>query len=413
MSAEPKVKQFSNGMTLLGEPRLGVSSAAMTIFVPCGVSRDPDGMAGAASVASEWALRGAGERNTRQLNDALDALGAQHDESASSYHLSFSSVQVGRVLPEVLDLYADILRRPRWDDETFAPCRNLVLQDLQSLEDEPARMCSILLRERFFPAPLGRNPYGSENTLQAMTPGGLREHLDRAVTPRGAVFAIAGRFDWQDLCDRIEHLFGSWEGEAAQDPELTPASQDVRHIAKDSAQTHIALAHKAVIPSDRRHYAGRVAEAILSQGMGSRLFTEVREKRGLVYHVSSRYVAMPNHAGMFTYAGTRPDLAQQTLEVTVGELQRIGEGIEDEELQRAKTQLRSALVMQGESTSARAGALARDWHLLERPRTLEEISSAVQAVTRRDVMEYLAAFPANDFTALVLGPDPLKTDILN
>jgi len=143
--------------------------------------------------------------------------------------------------------------------------------------------------------------------------------------------------------------------------------------------------------------------------MSSRLFTEVREKRGLVYHVSARYHSMKEHAGVFTYAGTVPDKAQETFDTTVGELRRLGEGVQEEEMLRARTQLKSALIMQGESTAARANALAADWYHLKRLRSLEELSDAIDGVTAPEVLAYLRDFPAEHFTVLVIGPQPVDT----
>ena len=170
MAEEFYVKELPNGLTLLGQRMEGVASASMGMLLPGGAARDPEGLEGAAAVSAEWLLRGAGERDTRQLHDALDALGCQHDESASGEHVLLSASQLGRNLAAVLDLYADIVRRPRLEDRTFDPCRALVAQDLASLEDEPARKCNLLLREKFYPHPLGRCVYGTAETLAALTP---------------------------------------------------------------------------------------------------------------------------------------------------------------------------------------------------------------------------------------------------
>ena len=387
-----------------------VSSAALTIIVPAGESRSPEGVEGAAAVGSEWIMRGAGEMDTRGLNDALDSLGCQHDEAARSEHIWFSATMLGRNLADALGIYADVLRRPRLQDGAFEPCRMLTQQDLASLEDEPARKCTLLLREKFFPYPLGRCVFGSERSLAAMTPSAVRDHLTRCVGPGGAIVAAAGNMDWDGFGMLAERLFGGWEGGRQAEPRPAPASGGVTHIRKDSAQTHIGLAHRSVTIESPHYYPARVAETILSGGMASRLFTEVREKRGLVYHVSCHYHSLKGYAGMITYAGTTPQKAQETFDVTVGELRRLAEGIEPDELARAKTQLKSALIMQGESTEARSISLAGDWHQLGRVRKLDEIAEAVDRVEAGDVLAYLRHCPAEDFTVLVIGPEPVDTD---
>lgn len=402
------IKELPNGLTLLGQQMDGVSSASLAILVTAGAAYDPPSAEGAAAVASEWLMRGAGNRNSRQLNDLLDSLGCQHDESVQSEHVILTTAQLGRNLDQVLPIYADILRRPAFDDATFEPCRQLIMQDLASLEDEPARKCNMLLREKFYPYPLGRCPYGHEESLDILRPKDVREHMAACVGPRDAIIAIAGSFDWDRFVDLADRHFGDW-----QSPEIPPVHTIAMptgetHIKKDTAQTHIALAYPSVILSHPDYYKARLAETVLSGGMSSRLFTEVREKRGLVYGVACRYHSLKTHAGFFVYAGTRPEVAQQTFEVTIGELRRLADGVTDEEIARARTQLKASLIMQGESTPARAGAIASDWYHLRRLRSLSELNDAIDGVTIPDVLDYARQYPPDRLTVLVIGPEPLK-----
>jgi len=403
------VKELPNGLTLVGQPMENVSSAAMTFQICAGASRDTDGLGGTAAVAAEWVFRGAGDRDTRQLNDALDALGSQHHESVRSEHTVFSASQLGRNLHDVLAIYADILRRPRLTDEAFVQCQALAMQDLATLEDEPARKCNILMRERFYPFPLGRCHLGSAESLQAITAETVRGHVSSMFSPAGAILSVAGNVEWESFCDDADAAFGDWSVSAPPPPVPTPPAGGVTHVSKDSAQCHIALAYCAWPLADDTHFPARMARTVLSAGMSSRLFTEVREKRGLAYHVATVYHSLKSCAGMFTYAGTVPDKAQETFDVTVGELRRLGEGISDDELTRAKTQLKSSLVRQGESTGARAETLASSWYHLKRLRSLKELSDEIDAVAVDDVLAYLHDHPAADFTVLVIGPEPIDT----
>jgi len=396
-------------MTLVGQPMENVSSAAMTFQVCAGSSRDADDGSGAAAVAAEWALRGAGDRDTRQLHDALDALGCQHHASVRSEHMVLSTAQLGRNLHDVFTLCADILLRPRLDDESFISCQALTLQDLAALEDEPAQKCNILLREKFYPFPLGRCQLGSAESLHTLTPQSVRDQIATTFNPAGCIISVAGNVDWDAFCKDVDALFGHWSAPAATSPEIAPPAGGVTHIVKDSAQCHIALAHAAWPLADDLHFVARMARTVLSGGMSSRLFTEVREKRGLAYHVSTSYHSLKGCAGMFTYAGTVPEKAQETFDVTVGELRRLAEGISDDELARAKTQLKSSLVRQGESTGARAETLAASWYHFKKLRGLDELSREIDAITTTEVLDYLNDHPAADFTVLVVGPEPVDT----
>ncbi len=127
-----------------------------------------------------------------------------------------------------------------------------------------------------------------------------------------------------------------------------------------------------------------------------------------MYHVSTQYPSLKDHAGLFTYAGTPPERAQETLAVTAGELRRLAEGVEDEEMARARTQLKSAIIMQGESTGARAGAIAADQYVFGRPRTLDDVEAEIDAITIDRLNEFVAAHKPERMTVVTVGPDELK-----
>lgn len=409
MAEQFHVKTLPSGLTILSQPMPHVSSAAMTLAIPAGSSHDPDASAGLASVGAEWRMRGAGDRDSKALLDALDALGVHHHHSARSQHVVFSAVQLGRNLRDVLEIYADIILRPRLEDSTFPPARDLVLQDRRSYADEPAREVNMLLRERFYPWPMGRCALGEEKTLQTLSPDAVRERLTANFPSHRAILAVAGSVDPDELDAVVEDLFGAWDS-----PALTPRTAEtsgggVTHIRRDTAQTHLAMAQPSVPLAHEQYYPARLAETVLSGGMSGRLFTEVREKRGLAYHVSTQYHSLLSCAGLFTYAGTRPELAQETFDVTIGELRKLADGVTDEEITRARTQMKSSLVMQGESTSARSGALVSDWYYLGKLRTLDDVADGVDAVTADDVVRYAREYPPGEMTILVLGPEPVET----
>ncbi len=413
MSEKFFIKELSNGMTLLGQRMEQVSSAALTFLVRGGAAHDDERSGGTASVLCEWLFRGAGRRNTRQLNDALDSLGTHHTESVGSEYIHLGAAQLGKNLNQVWEIYRDILRRPRLEDATFEPCRALVEQDLRALEDEPANKCGVLLKEKFYPYPLGRCIYGRSDSLRGLKGEGVRRSWEMHYTPMGTILGVAGNFDWGGFCDLAERSFGDWDGSPVRDIVPHDPQRGVTHVEKPSAQVHIALACDSAIVRDKLYYPARLIETILSGGMSSRLLTEVREKRGLVYAISCRYHCLKDHAGLFTHAGTTSKRAQETLDVTIAELRRLKEGVTDAEMDTAKRQLKTAIVMHGESTTARANTLTSDWYHLKRLRTLKELSRAVDEVTKDDIMEYVGRYPLDSFTVLTIGPEPPDTSAIN
>src|SRR5262249_11846127 len=175
-----------------------------------------------------------------------------------------------------------------------------------------------------------------------------------------------------------------------------------------TSQEQIGAAYPTAGLGSEQYYDARMVTEILSGGMAARLFTEVREKRGLVYNVTAIQSSVKGAGFVLAYAGTTPERCEETVEVLLGELRRVAEGVTDEELARARTGLLSALIMQGESTRARAGALARDQYLLGRVRSLAEIRRAVERVTTESIWLYLRDHPPSDFTVVTLGPRDLE-----
>ena len=159
---------------------------------------------------------------------------------------------------------------------------------------------------------------------------------------------------------------------------------------------------------DEGYYDTRAAVSVLSGGMSSRLFTEVREKRGLCYAIGAKYHSLKEAAGISCYAGTTPDKAQETLDVIMGEFNRLAEGISEPELERAKVGLKSALIMQSESSSSRSGSIGSDYYMLGRVRTLDEIKEKIEARSVESVLGFLRSHPFRDFTVVTIGPREVR-----
>ncbi len=399
---------FANGMTLLFERMDHVRSAALYFLVPAGCIHDPPDRLGIASVLADMITRGAGNRDSRQLTLALDNLGLDRDESVGGLHTRFWGGTLARNLPAALDIYADILRRPHLPEDELEAVQALALQDLQGLEDEPRQKVLIELRRRHFPSPLGQDRRGTPEGIKGLTSEAIRQHYRRLFRPRGTILSVAGNVEWQPLVDQVGRLFGNWNG--GEEPALTfgPESARHEHLAKDTTQTQIGIAYPSVPIGQDGYYEAQGAVQVLSGGMSSRLFTEVREKRGLCYSVWANYQTFKDRASVICYAGTTNERAQETLDVTLGELRRLTDGIEDEEVERVRAGLKSSLIMQQESTNARAGALAGDWYYLNRVRSFDEIQAAVNALTPEGIVAHLRQYPAQDFTIVTLGPNPLK-----
>jgi predicted Zn-dependent peptidase len=401
---------FDNGLTLLAERMEHVRSAALNFLIPAGCAYDPQAHRGIASVLSELITRGAGNRDKNELSLALDNLGMDRDESVGTLHMRFWGATLARNLPAALDIYADIIRRPHLPEEEIEPVQALALQDLQGLEDEPRHKVMIELRRLHYPPPLGQDRRGTEEGIASLDADVIRKHYRRLFTPRGTIVSVAGNVEWQPLRDQIGRLFGDWT--APEPPALTLGQTTTHraHLEKETTQTQIGIAYPSVPITHPDYYAAIGAVNVLSGGMSARLFTEVREKRGLCYAVSASYSGFKDRASVICYAGTTNERAQETLDVTLGELKRLRDGIEQEEVERVQAGLKSSQIMAEESTSSRAGTLASDWYYLGRVRTFDEIKAAIDGLTPGGIAEHVRRYPAKDFTIVTLGPKVLEVN---
>lgn len=399
---------YPNGLALIAEPMPSLQSAAFTFLAPAGCAYDPADRSGLATFTNELLIRGCGERDSRQFVLDLDNLGVERSEAVHDSHTAYGGATLAENLPATLEIYADLLRRPHLPDEQMEAARLVLLQELRAVEDEPAQKVMIELRRRHYPYPWGRPPHGELAPLESISRADVCRYYTAHYRPNGTILGVAGRIDWDALRDAVARLFGDWP--AAPEPPLVEqtAAGGYQHSAFAANQTQIGIAYDSVPYRHPDYFPAWGAVGVLSGGMSSRLFTEVREKRGLCYSVYASYHTLRDRGGVFCYAGSSADRAQETLDVTLGELDRLADGVEEEELSRLKARIKSALIMQQESSSSRSASLARDWHHLGRARTLDELGQLVDGLSCASINRYLRERPPGNFTVVTLGPAALE-----
>ncbi len=395
------MERLPNGLLVALEER-DYPGVAFQLLVPAGAVNEPEGLLGASTLIEGWLWKGAGELDARGLAQALDTLGVRRQSGAGLEYTLFSAAFLPEVLEEVFRLYALLLTRPSFPEEALEAVKSVALQALLSQEDQPARKLFSELRRRVFRSPHGRDPLGREEDLKGAAAGELREDFGRRYTPKGAILAVAGGVSWERLQAALEP-FLAWEGEEAfySSPELSEPHRF--HVERPTAQVQIGLAYPDVGPDHPGFYAARLALEVLSGGMSSRLFTEVREKRGLVYAVSAFPAGVRGQGLLMAYGGTTKERAGETLRVMLAEIERLSQGVTEEELFRAKVGLKTALVMADESVRARAGSMARDLFALGRVRPLAEIEAAIEGTTLEAVNAFLRSHPYRNPWVGLLG----------
>jgi predicted Zn-dependent peptidase len=244
--------------------------------------------------------------------------------------------------------------------------------------------------------------------VEAATLADVETFLAARMQPTGLIVAVAGRIDWNAFVDRVTALMGDWRGEPGPTVVAGPRGPHVGHVPHESQQTHIALGWSVPPARDDDSAICKAVLTILGGGTSSRLFTEVREKRGLCYGVSAGYSSQRDFATAVCHAGTTAARAQETLDVMLAEIDRLPGSIDADELERVKAKVASGLVMQQESTASRAGALASQWYHLGRVRSIEEELARYDRLDVPLLEDWLASRPPRDLSVVSLGPEPLE-----
>lgn len=406
-----RIIELDCGTPLVVEQMPGVKSAAISWLVPSGSVFEPVGKLGLGAMWEELLLRGAGDLTSRDFADAMDRLGVNRSVSGQTYYTQIGASMIGQRLSEALPLLVDMVRRPRFDDASIDPARELALHAIESLKDDPRQRAVLGARARHRPEPLNRSGMGSPETLRAITRDDLVNEWRRLVCPVGSIIGVAGAVDADEIASQLNRLLAGWEGRHEVPSFEAVGERGYAHEVDNANQVQIILCHDGPADRDKDSLAERVVLSVLSGGMSGRLFSEVREKRGLCYAVSAAYAPGREFSGVSAYVGTTPERAQEALDVLYEQLTAInGEGgvqIDESEFERALVGLRSRIIFSGESTRARAASIAGDMHSLGRPRPLRELSEELDALTLRDINSYLERREPGEMTVQTLGPEAL------
>ncbi len=397
--------EFQNGLTLIGEPMEGVSSVAFTILIPYGAAFDSDDKLGLCNTFTELLPKGAGGLDSKDFSDACERIGFHKSISCGSEASSISGQLLGENLYLALKLCKDLILDAAMPEEELPAIKSLILQDIKAIEDEPASKIMDVMTEHYYPYPFSRPSLGTEDSVSSLTIDDVRSFYKKRMVPKGTILSVAGNFDWNKLKEEVGLMFGDWQGES----ERIQFNQDFAlekdiFFEKDTKQVQIALAYPSVSIEDPSYYTARVWVNILSGGMSGRLFIEVREKRGLVYRVGASHSSLRGRSAIHAVAGTTPDNAVECIQVMLNELGG-GEPLKPEELDRAKVDLKTKVIMQSESTSARASSMAHDYWNLKRVRTISEIKSGIDSVSLDLINAYNKSYPVQKMTLVTLGKD--------
>ena len=391
------------------QPMPWLRTAAFSLAIPGGIQAEPDDKHGLASMTCEMVQRGAGQHSSRDLVAIQDNLGMDRSGGASTPRVSFGAAMPADSLREAIGVYRDIVREPHLPEDQLDDARMMMVQELRAIQDEPTQRVMRRLRELHYGPKLGRSPHGTMESLESIQIQDVQNFYQQQYGAEGAILGIAGKIDPDQVTQWVQEAFGDWTG-ASQEPEHPIQTVHTHeHIDSPSSQTHIGFAFGSIPYGHDDYFKMRAAIGILSDGMSSRLFDRVREKRGLCYSVGASCHSLKQGGGVFGYAGTKPERAQETLDVTLHEIEHLSDDLEQAELDRWKVRIQSGLIMEQESSASRAASLVSDFYQRGRAISTEELERDIESLQLDEVRDYWQDNLPRQFEFVTLGPEKLKT----
>ena len=400
--------QLPNGIEMVGQYMPSLNSITFGFQLDAAIIHEPEDKQGLAHLFEYMLFQGTKQKDARALNEAFESLGVRKGASTGWETARVMAQLVSNKFDATLPLMQEILLTPTFPKEDLEQMRSIVLQEIRRRDDEPMSRIFDLARANFYRGTaLARSALGTSESVQSVQRQDLRDFWRSRYQPNDVLFAIAGKFDWDHVVEQVQALFGDWNGQAPASPEQRPTpTANIALEHQEGKQEHLGLMFPFPHYTDPDYYAALVISEVLGGNMASRLFVEVREKRGLVYGVSAGLSGNKHVGAMRVYAGTTPEQAHECLEVIVNELRKLEqEGITVDELARAKVQLKSENVMRGEGSGSRMGALAHSWWYERKLRTIQEVKEAIDAVSEEQVLSVLRRFsPLDPLTVAAIGP---------
>jgi predicted Zn-dependent peptidase len=388
--SEVNITRLDSGLTVVSEAMPGAHSVSTGVWVKVGARDEPAGLAGASHFLEHLLFKGTAERSARNIAESVDRVGGEMNAYTTKEYTAYYTRLPAGFTELSLELLGDVLTRPALRDNDVEAERHVILEELLMDDDTPDDKVHSLLFGALFPDhPLGRETAGEAATVAALTVDEIRSFFAHWYHPAAMVVAAAGAVDHDELVAGAERCFVAGDGAPATLPERTAPGERVEPLAvlkRPTEQTHLAIGYRGLSREDPSREALDVVNHVLGGGMSSRLFDEIREKRGLAYSVYSAPSSYADAGALSVYAGTTPDHVTEVLDLVDDELDRIAsDGITGNELDVAIGYLAGSYVLALEDTASRMARVGGQICVRGAVRDVDEQVERYRNVTLDDV----------------------------
>jgi len=398
---------LASGIRVVTERMPEARSVSAGVWVGVGARDEPADLAGVSHFLEHLLFKGTQDRSARQIAEAVDRVGGDMNAFTAKEYTAYYARLPADQLALGLEVLGDVLTAPALRDADVESERQVILEELMMDEDSPEDRTHTLLYDALFPGhPLGRETAGERHTVEAITPEDVRAFFRRWYTPSAMVVAAAGALDHDVTVAMVERWFSATTSEAP--PRREAPSDAVRPLSlhrRSTEQAHLAIGYRGMHRDDADREALDVMNHVLGGGMSSRLFDEIREKRGLVYSVYSSPSCYCDAGALTVYAGTNPDRVEQVLDLIDIELTRLAtDGITDDEMAVALGYLTGSYVLGLEDSGSRMARIGGHVATRGSVRPVEEQLARYRAVGHADVERAIARVLDGPRALAAVGP---------
>ncbi len=400
-----RVTELDGGLRVVSNSMDWVETVSVGAWVEVGTRDEAPGINGISHLLEHMAFKGTERRDAKLIAEEIENVGGHLNAYTTREYTAYYAKILKDDVPLAVDIIADILQHSVMDKTELAREQDVIVQEINQSFDTPDDVVFDYFQETAFPEQaIGRPVLGTQELVRAMTPKTLLGYMaDHYSAPR-MVFAAAGNFDHDRLVGLAANAFD------ALPSGTNGAREKVRYVGgdfqrtRDLEQAHVLLGMEGVPFDDEDFYAATVFSTILGGGMSSRLFQEVREKRGLAYSIYSYLSSYTDGGLMGIYAGTGQGDVDTLVPLVFDEVEKLAKAVGEAEITRARAQIKAGILMSLESTSSRCEQLARQMMVFKRPLSIEEITAKVDAVDEDALKQVAERFLASPPTRATLGP---------
>jgi len=413
--------RLDNGLVVLTDRMAAVRSATLGFFFRAGSRHEPDHLNGISHFIEHTVFKGTEKRTALDIAIEQDRLGGDLDAFTTHEETGFAIKVIDDQLPKAFDLISDMLVNPIFNESDLESEQRVIIEEMKMIEDSPEDYLSELFSEAFFPGhPLGMNIAGTPTTVRSFDHEVTFNYHKQVFNASNLVVVAAGNVEHQQIVDLVlSTSFSSSKDEGSllmQDLKTRKPVLSSPVFVKQNPnleQAHLIIATPFVSETDDRRYAADLLESIIGGGTSSRLWQKVREERGLAYSVGAS-VIMYQDCGMFSiFAGTSPDQVKEVVDISIAEMSDIvNNGVTNEELELAKQQTVSSILLSLEDSASRAASLAQCEITHGRQISVEESIENVKAVTAEDIQILAKEFFRSENMAFAALGD-LKDDLID